>query len=316
VCLIDDLLDVSRITRGAIELRRTRVDVATIIEQAVETARPILDEQGHRLSVELPHQPLILDADASRLAQVVSNLLNNAAKYMPAGGEAQLVARRQGDSAVIYVRDQGIGIPAEMLQRVFDMFTQVDCSLERSHGGLGVGLTLVKRLVDMHGGTVEARSAGPGQGSEFIVTIPLCTDALRDTLPIVANHNDDAGRKRVLVVDDNEGAARVLTLLLQALGNEVRSAHDGLSAVEIAADFLPDVVLMDIGMPKLNGYDAARRIRQQPWGKKLVLAALTGWGQDDDKARTREAGFDFHFVKPLEVEILRELLAGKLPAGQ
>lgn len=313
VRLIDDLLDVSRITRGAIDLRISRVDVAEVVKQAVEAARPFVEEQGHCLILELPDEPLWLDADSSRLAQVISNLLNNAAKYMPAGGEVRLAAERRGDSAVIRVSDRGIGIPAEMLEAIFEMFTQVDRSLERSHGGLGIGLTLVKRLVDMHGGTVSAHSAGPGEGSEFVVTLPLSAEA--EITLAETNRAAVAGRRRVLVVDDNESAARVLSLLLQALGNEVRTVHDGLHAVDAAAEFLPDLVLMDIGMPKLNGYESARRIRQHSWGKGIVLAALTGWGQDEDKARTREAGFDHHLVKPLDMEILRQLLAGKLPAG-
>jgi PAS domain S-box-containing protein len=308
VRLIDDLLDVSRITRGTMDLRKTRVELSVVVEQAVEAARPIIEEQGHRLLVELPDQPLLLEADATRLAQVVSNLLNNAAKYMPAGGDVRLDAKRDGQSVVIRVSDRGIGIPPEMLDRIFEMFTQVDRSLERTHGGLGIGLTLVKRLVEMHGGTVRAHSAGPGQGSEFVVSLPLSDTTRGNEKPADSGAASTVGR-RVLVVDDNEGAARVLSLLLKAFGNEVRTAHDGLAAIEIAAEFLPDVILMDLGMPRLNGYDAARRIREQPWGKRILLAALTGWGQEDDKARTREAGFDYHFVKPVAAATLQELLS-------
>ena len=308
VRLIDDLLDVSRITRGTMELRKAQVELAVVVGQAVEAARPIIEEQGHRLQVELPNQPLRLEADATRLAQVISNLLNNAAKYMPAGGDVRLIVKRDTRSVVIRVSDQGIGIPAEMLDRIFEMFTQVDRSLERSHGGLGIGLTLVKRIVEMHGGTVRGIRAGAGQGSEFVVTLPLSNPMSGDERPAESGAANTVGR-RVLVVDDNEGAARVLSLLLKAFGNDVRTAHDGLAAIEIAAEFLPDVIFMDLGMPRLNGYDAARRIREQPWGKHILLAALTGWGQEDDKVRTREAGFDHHFVKPISAESLQELLS-------
>jgi signal transduction histidine kinase len=264
VRLIDDLLDVSRITRGTMELRMSRVKLASVVQHAVEAGRPIVEEQGHRLTVELPKQPLLLEADPSRLAQDISNLLDNAAKYMEARGQIQLIAERIDDTAAVRVVGRGIGIPAEMLDRIFDMFSQVDRSLELSHGGLGIGLTLVKRLVDMHGGTVAAHSAGPGQGSEFVVTLPLSTTANRHTSPTDGEHVAAAGRRRILVVNDNESAARVLGLLLKAFGNEVHTAHDGLTAVEAAAEYRPDIVFMDIGMPKLNGYDAARRIREQP----------------------------------------------------
>ena len=314
VRLIDDLLDVSRITRGTIELRKSPVELSSIVEQALETARPIIEEQGHRLSVELPKQSLVLDADPARLAQVISNLLNNAAKYMDAGGEVRLVAERDDDQVVFRVIDHGIGIPADMQHRIFDMFAQVDRSLERSHGGLGIGLTLVKRLVEMHGGTVTV-SSGVATGSEFAVFLPLRSAVNRDSTSNAGAGIPTAVRRRILVVDDNESAARVLSLLLKAFGNDVRLAYDGLAAVEMAAEYRPDLVLMDIGMPKLNGYDAARQIRQQPWGKQLVLAALTGWGQEEDKLRTREAGFDYHFVKPIDAEVLRRLLA-ELPIGE
>ena len=216
---------------------------------------------------------------------------------------------------MISVADTGIGIPAEMLDRIFDMFTQVDRSIERSQGGLGIGLTLVKRLVELHGGTVEAHSAGPGKGSEFKIRLPILRRAAG------APRNDDAGsqpptaRRRVLVVDDNENGAKVLGMLLTALGNEVRSCYDGLTAIEVASEFHPDVILLDLGMPKLNGFDTAIRIRQEPWGKDIVLAALSGWGQDDDKRRTRQAGFDYHFVKPIEPAALQRLLAECEPSS-
>jgi PAS domain S-box-containing protein len=309
VRLIDDLLDVSRITRGTVELRKCRVELSRVVESAVETARPVIEQFGHKLEVQLPKRPVVLEADPTRLAQVISNLLNNAAKYMPRGGSIRLAAECRGGSVVISVKDSGIGIPAEMLQRIFDIFIQVDGSLERSHGGLGIGLTLVKRLVEMHGGTVEARSGGVDRGSEFIVRLPIVVGLLKE--PGVAQNQFVGGRaiRRILVVDDNENAAHMLAMLLKALGNDVRAAYDGLTALETAAQFQPDVVLLDIGMPKMDGYETARRMRREPWGKEMVLAALTGWGQETDKRRTREAGFDHHFVKPVEPNILQSFLA-------
>jgi PAS domain S-box-containing protein len=309
VRLIDDLLDVSRITRGTVELRRCRVELSSVLESAVETVRSVIDELEHTLEVSLPKEPVVLDADPTRLGQVISNLLNNAAKYMHRGGKIWLTAKRQGQLVTVSVKDSGIGIPAEMLERIFDMFAQVDRSMERSHGGLGIGLTLVKRLVEMHGGTVQAYSAGPGQGSEFVVRLPVMVGLLRDLPSTEGDDVKAAGKRRVLVVDDNQQAAEVLGMLLNALGNDVRIAYDGLAAIDVAAEFRPDVVLLDIGMPKLNGYDTARRLREHPWGQNMVLAALTGWGQEEDQRRTKEAGFDYHFVKPVEPAALRKLLA-------
>jgi PAS domain S-box-containing protein len=309
VRLIDDLLDVSRITRGTVELRKGRVELARVVESAVETARPVIEELGHKLRIKLSQRPVILEADPTRLAQVISNLLNNAAKYMERGGTIDLTAERRGTSAVISVKDNGIGIPAEMLDRIFDMFTQVDGSLERSHGGLGIGLTLVKRLVEMHGGAVEARSDGPDRGSEFIVRLPIVLGLLREAGESNGEDVAAAAKRRILIVDDNENAAQMLGMLLKALGNDVRTVYDGLAALELAAKFQPDVVLLDIGMPKLDGYETARRIRRAPWGKRMILAALTGWGQEQDKRRTREAGFDHHFVKPVEPAVLQRFLA-------
>jgi CheY-like chemotaxis protein len=309
VRLIDDLLDVSRITRGTVELRKCRVELATVLENAVETARPVIDEMNHRLDVLIPKQPIVLDADATRLAQVISNLLNNAAKYMKPGGDIELIAERQGQTAIVSVKDAGIGIPAEMLERIFDMFTQVDCSLERSRSGLGIGLTLVQRLVEMHGGTVDAHSPGPGQGSEFVIRLPVAAGPLRGDQANELGDATPSGKRRILVADDNENAAKLLAMLLTALGNDVRVACDGEVALAVAAEFWPDVALLDLGMPKLDGYETARRIRKEPWGKRMVLAALTGWGQDQDKRRTKEAGFDHHLVKPVDAATLRGLLA-------
>jgi PAS domain S-box-containing protein len=309
VRLVDDLLDLSRITRSKIELHKECVGLAAVLQSAVETSRPLIEAADHRLSVTLPAKPVYVDADVIRLAQVFSNLLNNAAKFTERGGQIWLTAEREGSDAVVTVRDSGVGIPAPMLPRIFEMFTQVDRSLERSHSGLGVGLTLVKRLVDLHGGSVEARSEGHGRGSEFIVRLPVVFVPATESL---AGDQVDAIRTkhRILIVDDNEDAAASMDMVLRIMGNEVQVAHDGLEAVDRAATFSPNVVLLDIGMPKLNGYDAARRIRQLTNGKDMVLVALTGWGQDEDKRRATEAGFDHHLTKPVDPAALEQLLAG------
>jgi CheY-like chemotaxis protein len=315
VRLIDDLLDVSRITRGTLELRKSRVELTGVVESAVETIGPMIHEMGHQLNVELPKQPIVVEGDPTRLAQVISNLLNNAAKYMTRGGRIDLSARRDKSTVTISVKDQGIGIPPEMIDRIFDMFIQVDGSLERAHGGLGIGLTLVKRLVEMHGGSVEARSAGVNRGSEFTVRLPIVVELLAHPHESNGQVPVTPGKRRVLIVDDNESAAHVLGMLLKALGNDVQTAFDAARAIELAEQFHPDVVLLDLGMPKMNGYEAARHIRSQPWGKTMVLAALTGWGQEDDKRRTREAGFDHHFVKPIDPATLQKFLAECEPGG-
>ena len=312
VRLVDDLLDVSRITRNKLELRKERVELAAAVQSAVETSAPLFQESGHELSVSLPPEPVPLHADPTRLAQVLSNLLNNAAKYTEPGGRVWLTAERRGGEVVVSIRDTGIGIPAAMLPRIFEMFTQVDASLERTHGGLGIGLTLVRRLVELHGGTIQAASAGPGQGSEFTVRLPVLEEPPRDQAPQPAAARSAvaaaAARRRILVVDDNEDAAESLCLLLTLSGNDVHCAHDGLEAVELAVELRPDIVLLDVGLPKLNGYDAARRIREH-LGDGVVLIAVTGWGQEEDKRQAREAGFDLHQVKPLDPTLLQELLA-------
>jgi len=309
VRLIDDLMDVSRISRGKVELRRERVELAKLVQQAVETSRPLLEADGHELVVRIPDEPIYVDADVTRMAQVFANLLNNAAKYTEPGGRVTLSVAREDGAAVVAVRDTGVGIPARMLPRVFDLFTQVDRSLEKRQGGLGIGLSLVKRLVELHGGTVEALSDGPGHGSEFRVRLPLVL-ALAAT-PEAASHAPAAapGRRRVLVVDDNRDAALSLAMLLRLLGNETRAAHDGIEALDIAASFRPDVVILDIGMPRLNGYETCRRLRERPGGRSVVLVALTGWGADEDRERSRDAGFDAHLVKPVDPEALEELFA-------
>ena len=313
--LIDDLMDLSRISRGKIVLRTTRLRLADVVKDAVDTARPLIEERGHTLTLDVPLEPIEVDADGTRLAQVFGNLLNNAAMYTDRGGRIRLAIERQGSDAVVTVEDNGIGIPAHMLPQVFEMFTQVDRSLEKSQGGLGIGLNIVKRLVEKHGGSVEAQSSGAGQGSRFVVRLPVAMTAAAQADGPDREHEPKIGqatRRRILVVDDNVDGACVLTEMLSIMGNEARTAHDGLQALNMAADFRPDVILMDIGMPKLNGYEACRRIREQPWGKNIILIAQTGWGQEDDKRKSHDAGFNFHMVKPVDPAALENLLAGLL----
>jgi PAS domain S-box-containing protein len=313
--LVDDLLDVSRITRGTIELRKELVELATVVNSAVEASRPLIEKWGHNLTITIPPQPIRLEADPARLAQVLLNLLNNAAKYTDQGGRIWLTAERQSDHVLIRVKDNGIGIPVEMQPRIFDLFTQVDRSVERSEGGLGIGLTLVQRLVEMHGGTVGARSDGPGKGSEFVVSLPVARDIKVEGPAGTAGDEELSASpaRRILVVDDNHDAADSLGMLLRMMGNEVHTAHDGLEAVGAAAAFQPDIVLMDIGLPKLNGYEAACRIRAQEGGAGILLVALTGWGQEEDQRRAKDAGFDHHMTKPVEFDVLKKLLAETAP---
>jgi PAS domain S-box-containing protein len=308
--LVDDLLDVSRISRGRIELRKERVALATVVSAAVEGSRPLLEKWGHELTVMLPPEPFYLDVDVARLGQVLLNLLNNAAKYTDQGGRIWLSARREHEHVIIRLKDTGIGIPRQMLPRIFEMFTQVQRSLDRSEGGLGIGLTLVKRLVEMHGGTVTASSDGPGTGSEFTIRLPLAPEPpSQGALATAGAMMVVPARYRILVVDDEQDAADSLAMLLRMTGHEVHTAHDGLEAVGAAAVFRPEVVLLDIGLPKLNGHEAGRRIRAQQ-GPHVVLVALTGWGQDEDRRRSSQAGFDCHMTKPVEFNVLQKLLAG------
>ena len=311
VRLIDDLLDLSRVSRGRVELKYEDVALSSLVEGALEICGAPMREAGHTISVSMPDEPVVVRCDPTRIVQVLCNLLSNATKYTPSGGAISLLARR-GDAGIeITVRDNGIGIPEEMLNRVFEMFTQVERSLERAQGGLGIGLTLVKRLVEMHGGTIHARSAGPGRGSEFVVRLPECLPA--GDLPAAPATRDDESRRprpqRILIADDNRDAADSLAVMLKVFGHEVQTAYDGLQAVELAEAFRPALALLDIGMPRLNGYDAARRIRQGASGGDIVLIALTGWGQPEDKQRSRAAGFDHHLVKPVDPSTLERLLA-------
>ncbi|MDZ4343496.1 MAG: ATP-binding protein [Candidatus Binatia bacterium] len=309
VRLVDDLLDVSRISRGKIELRKDRVELASVVHHAVEACRPAMESATHDLNITLPAQPVYLNADPARLAQVVGNLLNNACKFTDEGGRIWLTVERKGKQAVIRVRDNGIGIAADQLPRIFEMFMQVDTSLERSVSGLGIGLTLAKNLVEMHDGTLEVHSAGAGQGSEFVVRLPIMVETRKPPPEPTVSEPTTTTARRILVVDDNRVSADSLARLLQLTGNETHTAYDGLKAVEAAATLRPDVVLLDIGLPKLNGYEAARKIREEPWGKKMVLVALTGWGQDEDRQKSREAGFNGHMVKPIDHAELMKLLA-------
>jgi len=315
--LLDDLLDVARITQGKLELRRERIALSAVIETAVEAARPLIDGKRHVLAIELPAREVEIDADPLRLAQVVSNLLTNAAKYTDAGGRIAVIARLVPPNLVISVRDNGIGISAGALRSIFEMFSQVADSLSRSEGGLGIGLALVKGLVELHGGSIEAHSEGPGCGSEFTVHLPL-PDGAAD-----AGHEAQAGAtpaprhgRRVLIADDNQDAADSLGMILELAGHEVRVAHGGHQALQVAAEFHPDAVLLDIGMPDLNGYETARALRATPGGADLELIALTGWGHPDDKLRAAEAGFDRHLTKPVDPAELEELLRVAEFSGQ
>jgi PAS domain S-box-containing protein len=314
VRLVDDLLDVSRVSRGRIELRRERTALAPIIGYAVEATRPLFAAKGVELGVVLPDAPVYLHADPARLTQVVGNLLSNACKFTPQAGTVSLSVKRERSQVTISVRDSGVGIPAQDLDRVFEMFAQVDTSLERASGGLGIGLTLVKSLVEMHGGRVEARSEGPGRGSEFLVHLPVL---IGSSTPAgnTAPGDTTSATYRILVVDDGRDAAESLALLLKLHGHEVHIAHDGVAAVDAAEAFRPDVVLLDIGMPRLNGYEACKRIRAAPWGKNMVLLAQTGWGQEEDRRLTEEAGFDAHLVKPVDYNALLRLIASLAPTG-
>ena len=311
--LVDDLLEASRITRGKVELRREDVKLSAVMKDAVDAVQPLVEKAGHELVVDVPPGEVIVHADPTRLTQVILNLLSNAAKYTHARGHIRLIVRVVGDELAITVADDGIGIPTDRLPYLFQMFSQVAPALERAQGGLGIGLALVRGLVELHGGTVEARSEGPGKGSKFVVRMPIVA---RHALALAARAPEGEGERRpqkVLVVDDNRDATESLTHLLRLMGHEIRAAYDGLEAVEAALDFAPDVVLLDIGLPIMNGYEAARRIRKQPRGEEIRLVAVTGWGQDSDKRRALQAGFDHHLTKPVSVEDLESVLHASRP---
>jgi PAS domain S-box-containing protein len=315
VRLVDDLLDVSRITRGKIRLQMEPLDMAAVVEQAVEISRPLIDARRHRLSVSLKDEPIQVIGDGARLAQVAANLLNNAAKYTDEGGQIWLTLESEDRQAVLRVRDTGVGLPQEMREEVFGLFTQVDRSSDRAQGGLGIGLTLVRRLVEMHGGRVEAFSEGPGRGSEFVVWLPLLSEAPPSEPPQPHSRPQSSGRgqRKILAVDDNLDAANTLAMLLRILGHDVRTAHDGPSAIEAAQAWRPDIVLLDIGLPGMDGYEVARRLRALPDLRACILVAVTGYGQEEDRRRSANAGFDHHLVKPVDPQALTELLAECAP---
>jgi PAS domain S-box-containing protein len=309
--LLEDLLDVSRITRSKLALRRDTLDLATAIEQAVEIARSWIDEGRHTLEVILPTEPIWVHGDLTRLAQVISNLLINAAKYTEAQGHIRLRADRELDDVVVSVKDNGIGIATEHLTRIFDMFSQIPAGKDHRHGGLGIGLSLARALVELHGGKLSVNSAGPGQGSEFVIHLPSSSlgKALRDSaVNDTRVDSADIRRCRVLIADDLRDNADSLALLLESMGHEVRTCYEGEEAIKTAEDFRPDVAFIDLGMPKVDGYEVCRRIRTHPWGTKMFLIAQTGWGQEFDRRRTQAAGFDQHMVKPLELDVLDPLL--------
>lgn len=307
VRLVDDLLDVSRIATGKLELHKERVELESVVRDAVDASREFVDRKGHELTVVLPPDPVVLDADPARITQVFLNLLNNAAKYSEPCRSIRLTARHDGGEVEVSVQDQGIGIPAAKLPRVFEAFMQADTSWQRTQGGMGIGLSLVKEFVELHCGSIEARSLGLGQGSEFLVRLPLAVGDVAE--PAVAAENPRVPRCRVLVVDDNRDAAASLAMILKMMGHEVRTANDGVTAVAEAAEYRPRLVLMDLGMPKVDGYEAARRMRAQPWGAELFLVALTGWGSEEDRQRTKDGGFDSHLVKPVDLDDLKRLIA-------
>jgi signal transduction histidine kinase len=313
--LVDDLLDVSRITRGKINLSREPVEVADLVARAVETVQPLIAERGHQLHLSVTTQPIRVFGDPLRLTQVLGNVLSNAAKYTENGGQISLTARQVDDAVEIRVQDTGIGIPTDMQPMIFDMFTQLNLQTGRPQSGLGIGLALVRKLLEMHGGSVTAFSEGNGHGSEFLISLPVIASGItagngRAAVGLDSDVGAEAVqvRRRILVADDNSDALESLVTLLELGGHEVFSAANGALALESAERNLPEVALLDIGMPKLDGYEVARRIRAQPWGRQITLVALTGWGQESDRRRSGEAGFDSHLVKPLDLDKLTALL--------
>jgi signal transduction histidine kinase/ActR/RegA family two-component response regulator len=312
VRLVDDLLDLSRVTHGRLELRCEPVLLREVAETATEASRALIDAYGHELVFQCRDDQLAIDGDAQRLAQVISNLLSNSAKYTPPGGRITLTIEHDGDHAVISVGDTGIGIPSDSITRIFEMFSQIRSDGHQTEGGLGIGLALVRYLVELHGGTVTAKSAGVGNGSEFTVRLPALAHFERvDEVPGVVESNDtvQVTRRRVLVADDNADAAASLTLWLELAGHEVHTATNGQQVVTLAERFRPDVIFMDLGMPHLDGLAASRKIRSQPWGQAIRIVALTGWGREEDRMRTQAAGIDLHWVKPVDPHALRRILA-------
>ena len=307
--LLDDLLDIARITQGKLQLKKETLQLVPVVDAAVEAVRPTLEGKNQHLELNLPSEAILLDADHLRLSQVISNLLMNAAKYSDPGSHIRLECTASGDTLTLSVKDEGIGIAPESIAGIFEMFSQVDGVAERSGGGLGIGLALVKGIVDLHGGRVEARSAGLGLGSEFIVRLPLIVHSPKAPAHIADAPQAATNRRRILIADDNRDAAESLAMLLEMSGHEVRVAHLGHTALSIAQAFRPDTALLDIGMPDLTGYEVAESLRREPWAEGIALIALTGWGQESDRRRALEAGFDHHLIKPVDPDQLAELIA-------
>jgi CheY-like chemotaxis protein len=316
VCLIDDLLDVSRITRGMITLQRERVLIDAVVARAVETARPLIDARKHELMLDLPEELLSVEGDPTRLVQIVGNILHNAAKFMEPGGRIVLSVTREDSYAAISVRDFGLGIQPELVSKIFDLFSQVHQKPETPHGGLGIGLALVRRLVEMHGGVVTANSEGIGKGTELVVRLPVI--GVQSTVALPMNDSKrppHVSPRRILVADDNSDAVEALALQLRLAGHDVRSANDGVEALEVAETFAPQVVLLDLGMPRMDGYETAREIRRKWWGKSATLVALTGWGGQQDRQKTSDAGFDAHLVKPVtEFDLFQAIASARTPS--
>jgi signal transduction histidine kinase/ActR/RegA family two-component response regulator len=312
--LVNDLMDASRITQGHVDLRSEQFDLGTIMQAAADDLFPMVRSAGHQLHVTLPLPPITLHADPTRITQVILNLLTNAAKYTPHGGTIWLAARREEYTAIITVRDTGIGIPPESLASVFQMFSQLTPALERAQGGLGIGLALVRGLVELHGGSISATSAGVGCGSEFEVRLPM-TPLEAVAAPMELSEPPSVTKQKILIVDDSRDVTDTMTMLLDVLGHGTRAAHDGQTAMRHGAEFLPDVVILDIGLPDMSGYEVARRIRSAPWGEQVFLIAATGWGQEADRDLAIEAGFDLHLTKPIDFEALQSVLASVKPRG-
>jgi PAS domain S-box-containing protein len=312
--LLDDLLDLSRVTHGKIELRKQVVDLRSSLTDAVHSSRSAIDQRRHQLTIRLPEEPLYVEGDPTRLTQVIVNLLTNAAKYTEPGGRIEIAVRREGSCLLISVRDTGMGIPQEQLANIFDPFMQLDSSLERAHGGLGLGLTLVRRLVELHGGAITAASAGPNKGSEFVVRLPICEQAVTAPKDSALPPKPTFVARKILIVEDNHDGREMLRDLLQSWGHDVSEVSDGLDGLNAMRGQLPDVALVDVGLPGLDGYEVARRVRALPNGDKVYLIAVTGYGQPEDRRRALEAGFDHHLVKPVNLHKLEGLLT-ELPAS-
>ena len=315
VRLVDDLLEISRISRGQIELRKESVAVSDFLQHALETCQPLIDKNGHRVSVKLVDGPLWVFGDPLRLSQIVANIINNAAKYTPPGGLIEIEAAREGGELSLRVRDNGVGVSAEMMPRIFDLFVQTEGQARLSQGGRGIGLALARRLILLHGGRIDAASDGAGKGSEFVVRLPLQRNPVVVAKPIEKDARDGVKAARVLVIDDDQDVADSFRLLLETLGATARTAYDGLAGVAAVDAFDPDLIFVDIGMPGVDGYETARRLRSNPHERRFLLVALTGWGQQEDRRRAQDAGFDLHLTKPAPIDALENLLALARPPG-